>query len=110
MNIILRQFMMLLVICSLFSAPFSYAQKYSHDRTIYTTEISEAPKAETMVVDLVLGRPILFLTTLAGTAVFLVSLPFTTLAGDVATPRRKLIDEPATATFNRCLGCPMTQF
>ena len=100
---------MLMLVFGMFFAQFASAQ-YPYDRTIYTTQVAQTPAAETMVIDLLVGRPLMFLTTLVGTGIFVLSLPFTALAGDIATPRRKLVEEPGIATFNRCLGCPMSQF
>jgi len=43
--------------------------------------------------------------TVAGTAAFLVSLPFTLLAGSASEAAETLMIGPAKTTFVRCLGC-----
>jgi len=43
--------------------------------------------------------------TAVGGAAFIVSLPFTALAGSVAESAETLVLGPAETTFVRCLGC-----
>ena len=43
----------------------------------------EAPKAYSMIGDLVIARPLLIGATVLGAAAFVVSLPFTALGGNV---------------------------
>lgn len=63
------------------------------------------PNAGEMTADLLVARPLGAAAFVAGTAVFLVSLPFTMLGGNVAEAGDALVAGPAKATFNRCLGC-----
>ena len=71
---------------------------YSHDnRGILST-------GEKMVLDAVVLRPIGLVTTVAGTAIYTVSLPFSLLGGNEAEVREHLINEPARYTFKRPLG------
>lgn len=67
--------------------------------------IDESPHAGLMAADLVVARPVGVLVTVAGTAAFLVSLPFTLLAGNASDAAEQLMIGPATNTFVRCLGC-----
>ncbi|QTF93234.1 hypothetical protein [Halomonas sp. BM-2019] len=67
------------------------------------------PSGGAMVVDALVARPLLAAATVAGTAVFLVSLPFTALGGGVETAAETLIKTPAEATFRRCLGCTVSR-
>lgn len=69
------------------------------------SSIDERPSAFAMAGDLVVARPIGLVLTAAGSAVFLVSLPFTALAGSVAESAETLVLGPAESTFVRCLGC-----
>lgn len=69
----------------------------------------EAPRAFSMVGDLVVARPLLIGATLVGTAAFLVSLPFTALGGNVGEAADALVVEPGREAFVRCLGCSSTQ-
>jgi len=57
-----------------------------------------------MVGDLIFARPIGLIATVAGTAVFVVSLPFTLLGGNAAEAANALVVEPAKFTFVRPLG------
>lgn len=63
------------------------------------------PSGGAMIADALLARPLLAAATLGGTAVFLVSLPFSALGGNVNSAAETLIKTPAEATFRRCLGC-----
>ncbi len=67
--------------------------------------IDENPSAGAMVGDLLIARPLGLVMTIGGTAAFLVSLPFTLLAGHAAEAADTLVVGPAEATFVRCLGC-----
>jgi hypothetical protein len=70
-----------------------------------TVSIDESPHAGVMAADLVISRPVGVVMTAVGTAAFVVSLPFTLLAGNASDAAEKLMIEPAAATFMRCLGC-----
>ncbi|EWC42115.1 multidrug transporter [Pseudomonas stutzeri] len=65
----------------------------------------EAPKAYSMVGDLIIARPLLIAATAIGAGVFVVSLPFTALGGNVGEAGEALVVEPGKAAFVRCLGC-----
>ncbi|MFY0991750.1 hypothetical protein [Halomonas sp. C05BenzN] len=67
------------------------------------------PSGGAMVADALVARPLLVAATLGGTAVFLVSLPFTALGGGVDTAAETLIKTPAEAAFRRCLGCTVSR-
>jgi hypothetical protein len=67
--------------------------------------VDESPSAGAMVGDLVVARPIGAVLTVAGTAAWVVSLPFTLLAGHASEAAETLILGPGEATFMRCLGC-----
>ena len=67
--------------------------------------IDESPSAGAMAGDLVVARPFGLVLTVAGTAAFIVSLPFTLLAGGVSEAADTLVIGPAKTTFVRCLGC-----
>lgn len=69
------------------------------------SSIDERPNAFAMAGDLVVARPIGLVLTAVGGAAFLVSLPFTALAGSVAESAETLVLGPAETTFVRCLGC-----
>ncbi|WP_245888821.1 hypothetical protein [Halomonas denitrificans] len=67
------------------------------------------PSGGAMIADAVIARPLLAVATLGGTAVFLVSLPFSALGGNVDAAAETLIKTPAEATFRRCLGCSVSR-
>jgi len=72
--------------------------------------VDESPNEFAMVGDLLVARPIGAVMTVGGAAVWLVSLPFTLLAGHASEAAGTLIGGPAEATFMRCLGCRNTGF
>ncbi|MFD1260320.1 multidrug transporter [Entomomonas asaccharolytica] len=67
-----------------------------------------APPAYAMIGDLVIARPLGAVMTVIGTGVFLVTLPFSALGGNVGEAADALVAEPARLTFARCLGCTST--
>ena len=67
-------------------------------------EPDTAPTAEQMTVDLIVVRPLSLIGTVAGTAVYIVALPFNILTLNVVEPGRRLVVEPAKYTFTRDLG------
>jgi len=69
------------------------------------SSIDERPNAFKMTGDLLVARPIGLAITAVGTAAFVVSLPFTAMAGSVSESAETLVLGPAEATFVRCLGC-----
>lgn len=58
-----------------------------------------------MVGDLIIARPIGAAVTAVGAAAFVISLPFTVLAGNTAEAGKELVVRPGRETFVRCLGC-----
>ncbi|MCX7060267.1 MAG: hypothetical protein QE272_03085 [Nevskia sp.] len=76
----------------------------AQDGTGYEASSGGAPSAGAMTVDLLVARPLGLVATVLGTVVFVASLPFQALAGNVADPARKLVVEPAAFTFVRPLG------
>ena len=66
--------------------------------------ISAAPSAEAMAFDLVVVRPLGVVATIAGTVLFVASLPIDLLAWNIHDPAQRLVVEPARFTFTRDLG------
>jgi hypothetical protein len=62
------------------------------------------PDPGVATMDALFMRPALFATTVAGTAVFVVTLPFSALARSIKPAARALVVAPAKATFTRALG------
>ncbi len=65
----------------------------------------EEPSAGEMVLDAVVARPILLVATVAGTALYVVTLPFSLAGGNAGEAGEALVVGPARSTFVRCLGC-----
>ena len=57
-----------------------------------------------MTMDLVVARPGGLFATIAGTAIFVVSLPFSALGGNSGQAFDSLVANPAAYTFQRPLG------
>ncbi|KMQ76785.1 hypothetical protein [Marinobacter subterrani] len=70
--------------------------------------VDEKPSALAMTGDALFVRPALLATTIVGSAVYLVSLPFSLLGGNADEAGEVLVMGPARATFVRCLGCTRT--
>lgn len=76
---------------------------------VFDDQINQRPSAMAMFGDAVLARPILLAGTLVGTGLFVVSLPFSALGGNVKETADTLVVGIAKSTFTRCLGCTATQ-
>lgn len=57
-----------------------------------------------MTADILLLRPVGFVATVAGSAIFIISLPFSALGGNHEEAFEKLVKKPAKYTFERPLG------
>ena len=71
-------------------------------------ETDFGPSYETMTVDTVVGKPLQLVTAVAGTAAYLVSLPFALIGGNADQSQQKLFVEPWDA-MSRCLGCTVAE-
>jgi len=60
--------------------------------------------ADTMVADIVAVRPLQLASLIMGTAVFVVSLPFSALGNNVDQAYEMMMKEPAQLLFKRPLG------
>lgn len=67
--------------------------------------IVEKPSAIAMTGDFLVARPVMLGITVVGTAIFLVSLPFSLMGGNSMQAADTLVVQPAYNTFVRCLGC-----
>lgn len=79
--------------------------------TLAAIEIDEAdfgPSYDTMVVDTVVGKPLQLVSAVAGTAAYIVSLPFSLIGGNADQAQQKLFVEPWDA-MGRCLGCTVAE-
>jgi hypothetical protein len=71
-------------------------------------ETDFGPSYETMAVDTIVGKPLQLVTALAGTAAYVVSLPFSLIGGNADQAQYKLFVEPWDA-MSRCLGCTVAE-
>ncbi len=90
-----KQAMVILVSLLMFTLPM-----HSH-----AEELHEAPTAIEMMLDGLVVRPITLVATVLGTALWVVTLPFSLLGGNAMDAAENLVLVPARATFIRCLGC-----
>lgn len=67
---------------------------------------AEGTRAEDAIVDAIVARPLGLVATVLGSALFVVSLPFSAIGGNVGEAADLLVVGPAKETFARCLGCP----
>jgi hypothetical protein len=78
------------------------AQQNTSGDPLYT---ANAPKAYSMIGDLLIARPLLITATAIGAVAFVVSLTFTAAGGNIGEAGKSLVVEPGMAAFVRCLGC-----
>jgi hypothetical protein len=69
-----------------------------------TTHQMDKPSGAAMLIDGVLVRPFGMVATLIGSAVFVVTLPFSLLGDNVDDAAQSLVKDPAKMTFLRPLG------
>ncbi len=88
---------------------FSLALMFSIPRLAVAAKsdvvIVEKPSAVAMTGDLLVARPVMLGITVVGTAIWLVSLPFSLMGGNSMQAADTLVVQPAYSTFVRCLGC-----
>jgi hypothetical protein len=58
-----------------------------------------------MAMDGLIGRPVGLAATIVGTALFIATLPFSSLGGNTHQAWETLVQDPGRYTFQRCLGC-----
>jgi hypothetical protein len=67
--------------------------------------IDQEPTNMEMFGDAIFVRPLLAVATVFGTAVFIVTLPFSAMGGNTKEAANVLVAQPADALLFRCLGC-----
>jgi hypothetical protein len=93
-----KRSMILFLIAAMIFIPFgtsAFAQSNDIDNQI---------TAEAMAADLFVIRPLGIVASVVGTAIFIVSLPFSALGGNTKIACQKLVEDPAKFTFKRPLG------
>ncbi|BAN45985.1 hypothetical protein [Metapseudomonas resinovorans] len=71
---------------------------------------ANAPTGYRMAGDVLIARPLLIGATVIGAGLFLVSLPFSALGGNVGEAAHELVGVPAQEAFVRCLGCTISGY
>lgn len=71
-------------------------------------ETDFGPSYGTIMVDTVVGKPLQLVNAVAGTAAYIVSLPFSLIGGNADQAQQKLFVEPWDA-MGRCLGCTVAE-
>lgn len=85
------------------AAPMAGAQQTQ------TRVVAEDPNFLTMTGDALFARPIGLGATAVGSVLFVITLPFSALGGNVGQAAETLVYYPARETFRRCLGCTQVQ-
>ena len=98
MNKISKKTTVLLLIITLVFIPFGTSALATGQT------LDEENSGAVMTADLILARPLGIVATVFGCAVFIVSLPFSAIGGNVGQAAQKLVKEPAAFTFTRPLG------
>ncbi len=99
----LRKSILIVIISALFPLAIQ-AEHSTHIRYSHYGYWLEPGSGEAMVADALIARPVGVVTTVVGSAVYVVSLPFSLLGGNERQARQKLVIEPAEFTFKRPLG------
>lgn len=76
---------------------------------ILDDQINDRPTTLAMIGDAVIARPMLLGITVLGAGLFLVTLPFSALGGNVGEAAKTMVGGPGKSTFFRCMGCTETQ-
>ena len=90
------------------SAGLVFASMQPALAAIEIDETDFGPSYETMAVDTIVGKPLQLVAALAGTAAYIVSLPFSLIGGNADQAQQKLFVEPWDA-MGRCLGCTVAE-
>ena len=90
------------------SASLAFASMQPALAAIEIDETDFGPSYETMAVDTVVGKPLQLVAAIAGTAAYIVSLPFSLIGGNADQAQQKLFVEPWNA-MSRCLGCTVAE-
>ncbi|MCS3903092.1 ABC-type molybdate transport system permease subunit [Methylohalomonas lacus] len=87
------------LLAGLLAAPVNAADNNGEAQRSYS------PTATDMIVDGLVIRPLSLAATVVGSALFVVTLPFSAIGGNVDEAGQALVADPAQATFGNCLGC-----
>ncbi|WP_044871003.1 hypothetical protein [Pseudomonas sp. LFM046] len=71
---------------------------------------ANAPSGYSMAGDILIARPLLIGATVIGAGLFVISLPFSAMGGNVKEAANALVVEPGREAFVRCLGCTISGY
>ncbi|MFZ0243794.1 MAG: hypothetical protein WAL90_19295 [Desulfobacterales bacterium] len=98
MHKLIKQSTVLLIALSLVLIPVG-------SQVMAQAEVEEAnPSAGSMTYDLLVMRPLGAAATVLGSAVFVLSIPFTAISDTIPTAAEKLVTDPYHFTVTRPLG------
>ncbi len=98
MHTLIKQSTVLLIALSLVLIPVG-------SQVMAQAEVEEAnPSAGSMTYDLLVMRPLGAAATVLGSAVFVLSIPFTAISKTIPTATEKLVTDPYHFTVTRPLG------
>jgi hypothetical protein len=95
-----KTFVVFLLTVALAGSPLATLAEKKYVKDPYAEQ--NDPMAMTM--DLIIARPMGLVATLAGTLVFVISVPFSALGGNTGESWDSLVASPAEYTFKRPLG------
>ena len=98
MHKIAKQAIVLFLITALLFATFGSSAIASVDFE------KKDPTGGAMFADFILVRPVGIVALVAGSVLFVISLPFSALGGNVKAAAKSLVIKPAKFTFTRPLG------
>ncbi len=103
--------MIVLTVALLMAVPVGMMPAYAADGAQPSVVVSDRgastmtpPSAEVMTADALLVRPLGIVATVAGAGLFVISLPFSAIGGNVGQAAEALVVAPAKMTFARPLG------
>ena len=99
MRPVVKQRIVFSIIAALVLVPFASVDAVSQDPFV-----DDQPDSVKMAVDILVARPLGLASTVLGSVVYIVALPFSALGGDTRTPWEKLVVDPARFTFKRPVG------
>jgi hypothetical protein len=94
------KFFLISALCVTLNIPSSALAGYEYAAGAQTAP----PSGAAMLVDGIIVRPLGIVATLIGGVVFVVTIPFSALGGNVGEAGQSLVVDPARMTFKRPLG------
>lgn len=95
----MQRLLIIALVTGLLASPVSAADNKGESQRSYS------PTATDMIVDGLVIRPLSLAATIVGSGLFVVTLPFSAIGGNVDEAGQALVADPAHATFGNCLGC-----